>query len=61
MKTITFWATSELPNQSGRPNNAQITLAISVDLDRLQSTSDGTLGPSNLYFRKERFAAILVV
>ena len=42
-KQIYTLAKSELPNPSGRPKNGPNTLAISVDLDRPQSTSDGTL------------------
>ena len=43
MEKSTIWAKSELPIPSGRPTNPPNTLAKSVDLDRPQSTSDGTL------------------
>ena len=45
MQKSAFWAKSELPNPSGRPKHAPNTFANSVDLDRPQSTSDGTLPP----------------
>ena len=43
MTKSTILSKSELPNTLGRPTNAPNTLAISVDLDRPQSTSDGNL------------------